>query len=105
MGLSFVGEKLYCVAHVRNQDSYAEKIVLHTFDTQLNELSREELMEDYQHHRLSAMSGELLYILDFKNDASLEVDSRSFDVVDRLNFKKINIKTGERNENADQQRH
>ena len=99
MGLSFLDEKLYCVAHVRNKDSYAEKIVLHTFDTQLNELSLEELTEDYQYNRLSAMAGELLYILDFENGStSLEVDSKSFDVVSRLNFTKINIKTGERNE-------
>lgn len=99
MGLSFVGEKLYCVAHVRNKDSYAEKIVLHTFDTQLNELSHEELTEDYRNDRLSAMAGELLYILNFENGSTIfEGDSRSFDVVDRLNFKKINIKTGERNE-------
>lgn len=99
MGLSLLDEKLYCVAHVRNKDSYAEKIVLHTFDTQLNELSLEELTEDYQYNRLSAMAGELLYILDFENGStSLEVDSKSFDVVSRLNFTKINIKTGERNE-------
>lgn len=98
-GLSFIDEKLYCVAHVRNKDSYGEKTVLHTFDTQLNELSLEELTEDYRYRRLSAMAGELLYILDFETGSTnLEGDSRSFDMVSQLNFTKINIKTGERNE-------
>lgn len=96
-GLLLHGDKLLCLAE-HQEKKYEESIVLHTFDTKLQEISSKRLADGFQSFQ-SAMDSEYIYILG-TDTASVDFggDMRSCDEVCALAFIKINIATGERME-------
>lgn len=101
-GIALSDERLFClIQYFAKEVGDENKVVLHTFDMELHELSRETLESNPNGGFCSCMDMSYIYILHY-NTAWMGMDcggrSLDLDVVAEITFLKISRKTGERTE-------
>lgn len=103
-GITLNGDTLLCVTECTSEDQNHQKVVLHTFDSALKELSRETVSESSPDYVgiASTIDANYVYVLNY-GTTNLTLgfpdegtDPVNIDAIDQLVFIRINIETKER---------